>query len=65
MPLRSGVGPDWIFLWKSVGDVHNIIWVGFCKTTQTSGNNNCQLEKKIACLYDPGKNAKTEMEILW
>ena len=36
------------------GDVHNIMWVGFCKATQTSGLYECQLENIIACLYCPG-----------
>ena len=53
-----------IFL-QSVGDVHNIIWVGFCKAIQTSGLYNCQLEKIIAFLYYPaGKKGKTKIEIL-
>ena len=45
---------NYIFPWQSTGDVHNIISVGFCKATQTSGLYDCQLEKIIACLYGPG-----------
>ena len=31
---------------QSAGDIHNIIWVGFCKATQISGLYNGQLEKE-------------------
>ena len=48
------MGRNYIFPWKSAGDVHNIIWVGFCKPTETNGLYDCQLEKKIVCLYGPG-----------
>ena len=43
-----------IFPWQSAGDVHNTIWVGFCKAAQTSGLYDCQLDKIIACMYGPG-----------
>ena len=39
---------------------HNITWVAFCKTTQTSGLYNCHLKNLIACLHGPGKQGKTK-----
>ena len=51
----------YIFSWQSAGDVDIKIPVGFCKTTQTSGLYICQLEKLIACLYDPNKQEKTKL----
>ena len=47
-----------IFPWQSPGDVRNIIWWRFCKTSQTCELYNYRLEKLIVCLYGPGKQGK-------
>ena len=44
---------NYIFTWQSAEDVHNVIWVGIYKTSQTSGLYS-QLEKLITCLHGPG-----------
>ena len=36
--------------------------MGFGKTTQTSGLNNYQLEKLIACLHDHGKQGRKQQK---
>ena len=56
-------GKNCIFLWQRAGNVHSIIWMGFWKTIQTSGLYNYQLEKLIACLYDPVREGKRKITI--
>ena len=55
---------NYIFPCQITGDAHNIIWLGFRKTTEISCLYNCQLEKLTACLYGPGKEGKTKIKIL-
>ena len=59
--LKTLVGAwskSYIFPWQSPGDVRNIIWWRFCKTSQTCELYNYRLEKLIVCLYGPGKQGK-------